>query len=160
MCYLYSAFFILVLAYPETFDRNHANDSSYTKKSQRYKIQIWGQLMTAWFVRQLDQLATKIDKINLRFRNKKKLRKMTHQAAAMQIPERRNKTRALFAFAAIAMQARSAGGYENSTQFDTDSGPVGIDNRCTACISNRIEDFEGQLVDSNRHIKGCGGTRT
>jgi hypothetical protein len=66
----------------------------------------------------------------------------------------------LAAFAGLAMQTQSANAYENSMAFDTDSGPTGIDNRCAACVSHRIEDFEGQLVDSNRSIKGFGGTRT
>jgi hypothetical protein len=50
----------------------------------------------------------------------------------------------------------------SSTQspFDTDSGPVGIDNRCTACISHRIEDFIDTPVDSNRVIKGFAGSQT
>jgi hypothetical protein len=44
--------------------------------------------------------------------------------------------------------------------FDTDSVPIGVDNRCTGCNSNRIEDFEGPMVESNRAIKGFGGSRT
>ena len=50
--------------------------------------------------------------------------------------------------------------YTNLATFDTDSVLVGIDNRCSACISHDIDDFEGPLVDSNKTIKGFGGTRT
>jgi len=41
------------------------------------------------------------------------------------------------------MQAQSHH-HENIAAFDTDSGLVGIsiDNRCSACISHVIEDFE------------------
>jgi len=65
------------------------------------------------------------------------------------------------AFAAItAMSARNANIYDNNCVFDTDSGPVGIDNRCSACISHEADDFVGPLLDCNRAIKGFGGTRT
>jgi hypothetical protein len=94
-------------------------------------------------------------------RNKRKIRKSKRVAEIMQLPpERKSKGRAYLVYCALAMQANSANAYQNSIAFDTDSGPVGIDNRCTACISDRIEDFEGHLSDSNRSIKGFGGTRT
>ena len=48
----------------------------------------------------------------------------------------------------------------NSVQFDTDSAPVGIDNRCTGCISHVPEDFVGDLRDRSKSIKGFGGSRT
>ena len=60
---------------------------------------------------------------------------------------------------AVAMQAKSAA-EERTIQFDTDSVPVGIDNRCSACISHKAEDFIGQLKDSSKSIKGFGGART
>ena len=47
----------------------------------------------------------------------------------------------------------------NISTFDTDSIPIGIDNRCTACISHKIEDFVGPLRDTNRIIRGFGGTK-
>ena len=48
----------------------------------------------------------------------------------------------------------------NSVRFDTDSAPVGIDNRCTGCISHIAQDFIGELRDSNKSIKGFGGSCT
>ena len=47
----------------------------------------------------------------------------------------------------------------NETRFDTDSAKIGIDNRASACISHRLEDFVGQLTKVNRSIKGFGGER-
>jgi hypothetical protein len=44
-------------------------------------------------------------------------------------------------------------------QFDTDSGPVGIDNRCSACISHKRADFIGELFPRTQTIKGFEGTR-
>jgi hypothetical protein len=57
----------------------------------------------------------------------------------------------------MAMEA-----YENKTEreviFDTDSKPVGIDNCASAYISGDIDDFDGKLEETNRVIKGFGGT--
>lgn len=68
-----------------------------------------------------------------------------------------------YACAALAMQAgapRTAHRYQNVAIFDTDSKGVGIDNRCSACISDDIDDFEGAVHETDRVIKGFGGTRT
>ena len=48
----------------------------------------------------------------------------------------------------------------NLVQFDTDSSSVGINNRCTGCISHVAKDCIGQLHDSGKSIIGFGGTRT
>ena len=65
------------------------------------------------------------------------------------------------AMIALAMQSQATSNVTaHSITFDTDSRPIGIDNRCTACISHKVEDFTGPLMDTNRKIKGFGGTRT
>ena len=51
-------------------------------------------------------------------------------------------------------------GKEREAIFDTDSGLVGIDNRCTACISHDKDDFVGPLRETDRVIKGFGGAVT
>jgi hypothetical protein len=68
----------------------------------------------------------------------------------------------MLAFAAVAMQANGmqSNYLERMVTFDTDSVPVGVNDRCTGCISNRIEDFEGPMVKSNGATKGFGGSRT
>ena len=47
----------------------------------------------------------------------------------------------------------------NIPQWDTDSGVIGIENRCSACISREAVDFIGELTDSNITIKVFGGTK-
>ena len=72
----------------------------------------------------------------------------------------RKKTNKVIAMAALmAMSAKDAQAYQNTSYFDTDSKPVGIDNRCTACISHDIKDFVGPVHESGRTIKGFGGVR-
>ena len=62
----------------------------------------------------------------------------------------------------LSMQATNCAGermYVNTTTFDTDSSRIGIDNRCSACISHDIKDFDGPVTKVNRSIKGFGGER-
>ena len=47
---------------------------------------------------------------------------------------------------------------QNFISFDTDSRPIGVDNRCSACISHDISDFIDVPQETNRKIKGFGGT--
>jgi hypothetical protein len=60
-----------------------------------------------------------------------------------------HKNIAKLVFATVAMQANGSTIQETKVQFDTDSEPIGIDNRCTGCISHQIEDVDGPLIDSN-----------
>ena len=60
----------------------------------------------------------------------------------------------------VACEATDRDKHTTVSKFDTDSGPVGIDNRCSACISGYIQDFETPPVPTNRTIKGFGGSTT
>ena len=61
---------------------------------------------------------------------------------------------------AVAMEVGAANKQVYNMNFDSDSAKVGIDNRCSACMSHIIEDFQGPLTEYNRPIKGFGGTKT
>ena len=50
-------------------------------------------------------------------------------------------------------------GIQVKTVFDTDSLDFGVDNQCSACISNVRKHFVGDLLKTNKVIKGYGGTR-
>ena len=86
-----------------------------------------------------------------------------HQAtvSARKNLSRRSSKRGLVfaAMAALACQAQKTH-WEHKVLFDTDSYDIGIDNRCSACISGTPEDFIGPLKDSTRTIKGFMGTKT
>ena len=49
---------------------------------------------------------------------------------------------------------------QRNFQVDADSRHIGIENRCTACISHQVSDFLPDLERSHRMIKGFGGSRT
>lgn len=67
----------------------------------------------------------------------------------------------IYCMAIIAMQASEPNQKgARITKFDTDSASIGVDNRCSGCISHRVEDFEGPLINTNRSIRGFGGIRT
>ena len=68
----------------------------------------------------------------------------------------------LFVMGSIAVVHSSTDHLDGSPRmntFDTDSIDFGVDNRCTACISNMPEHFVGTLTPSKRVIKGFGGAR-
>jgi hypothetical protein len=50
-------------------------------------------------------------------------------------------------------------GIRLKADFDTDSLTIGVDNRCSACLSNCTDHFVGELIKSNKVIKGYGGAR-
>ena len=61
------------------------------------------------------------------------------------------------AYAVMACKAQRTH-WEQKTNFDLDSFDIGIDNRCSGCISGDPADFIGSLRDSDRTIKGFMGT--
>lgn len=63
-------------------------------------------------------------------------------------------------FARHMQVCQAALAYNNVVRFDTDGKPIGVDNRCSVCISDQISDFEGPLKASQRSIKGFNGSRT
>ena len=58
------------------------------------------------------------------------------------------------------MQAKANQAYDTTVTFDTDSGTIGVDNRCSGCISHIFDDFTGPVQKTSRAIKGFGGTKT
>ena len=67
----------------------------------------------------------------------------------------------MLAFAAIAMstEVNATKHGAKTVRFDTDSKTIGVDNRCSACISYDEKDFISDLRPSMRSIKGFGGIR-
>jgi hypothetical protein len=50
----------------------------------------------------------------------------------------------------IVMEYRDVSNKLNIGRFDTDSTTIGIDNRCTACISDNTDHFVGELKPAKR----------
>jgi hypothetical protein len=64
-----------------------------------------------------------------------------------------------FLVMSMVASSQSADGVhsEREVRFDTDSHLIGIDNRCSKCISPDPLDFIGKVENTNRMITGfCG----
>ena len=60
---------------------------------------------------------------------------------------------------ALACPAKQITTQERIVRFDTDAKPIGVDNRCSACISPYIDDFIGPLEDTSKTLKRIAGAR-
>ena len=128
------------------YNSNHCNDPnekyvSKAKRSMKSKIfnsarkwmkNSYGKLIDAfddWSVQNPTRVIRKRQLIAIRMR--------THTRRRVNIAT------PIMVAAAVAMQAQGAIGTHASRRinFDTDSEEIGIDNRCSACISHKIEDF-------------------
>jgi len=92
---------------------------------------------------------------SIRYRQRKRQRFDSFRS-----PRQRWKKKKLFAFWAVAMASTSGANGQKMAIFDTDSATIGVDNRCSACISSVLDDFDGPVEDTNRVIKGFGGSKT
>ena len=110
--------------------------TEYIPKRKQLKVQLWMK-------RKVDQISKSICSILTTYGNKHESKQYVK----------------ILTYSVMAIEAK-ANMKTNSVRFDTDSAPVGIDNQCTGCISHVAEDFVGQLRDSDKSIKGFGGSRT
>ena len=130
-------------------------DTKYLPKSKRSRI-------SNWLTKLGQHINTKVDHVI-----EKAIRWTTiessgrrHKVMQVRLPRsRKRRMKAITVLSAMALQTR-IGHYANNVRFDTDSAPVGIDNRCTACISHVAQDFIGPLRDSGKTIKGFAGSKT
>jgi hypothetical protein len=127
----------------------------YIPKSKRWK---WLRQMTAVLKRQTQKWGRQLDCNIQNWETKKRILRVERAVRRSSTFRSVGRKRTLVAFLAVAMEASQQ--QTNYVRFDADSGPVGIDNRCTACISHVKSDFVGPLKEISRAIKGFGGTRT
>ena len=84
--------------------------------------------------------------------------KLVDMTAPKWIKKRRFKK--LMAMAMImAMSGTTAISESECGPFDSDSNLIGIDNRCSGCITHVRTDIPGELRPCDRVIKGFGGTK-
>jgi hypothetical protein len=139
--------------YDEQDDQKYYIPKSQRSRFGRLKAQ-WSLVLKSWLKKGFDKVEEKV--FNWRTRHKYY---RIHGIAMRHSAYKSTRVIRFLAFQAVAMSATGQA-VMNNPVFDTDSGMVGIDNRCSACISNKIEDFIDIPIDSNRVIKGFGGART
>ena len=134
------------------------NDPIYEPKSQRNCVRSW---VTKYWHTIRPIITHKMQQIEIYVTHN--YLNTSHQSRKRRKARRSSQWRRIramsCAYSALAMNAATTT-HSNITNFDTDAVPVGIDNRCSACISHVPEDFIGTLEDTNRCIKGFGGSRT
>ena len=86
------------------------------------------------------------------------VRKIRPQKLRTQLKAHQNRKRRLTIKPAMAMQTINK--QERVVSIGPDAFEIGVDTRCSACISGYIQDFEGDLQDSTRTIQGFMGART
>ena len=155
---MYSIILIVVFFYPELVgQRGHnVNDMrgiNYIPKSKQTVYDRWMRSLKTWTRKLLRGLDNRIMSIKT---------PRTYQKRRYTVTRRERGMFVILAMSVIAMRAEGpeACHGEHNIRFDTDSEAIGVDNRCSGCISYKIEDFVGVSKDSHRTIKGFGGTRT
>ena len=141
-------------------------------KSWTYKLRslfIWTRTSTS---DKLIRLHIKLQRTILSFKNTRrlhvcKLLAFTHHCQSFDRPRVRFK-KAQYVFPLLCLpflvvnatsSRPSHDGIQAFAVFATDSLDFGMDNRCSACISNVKEHFVGDLLKTNKVIKDHGGTR-
>jgi hypothetical protein len=92
------------------------------------------------------------------------LKTKPRRSSSTTLPRRRHPTQSRTIRACVALLVAMTAEHQEryvveGAPFDTDSNLVGVDNRCSACISHVREDFPGGLKACNRVVKGYGGVR-
>ena len=126
------------------------NDTEYTPNASRCKRSTWLKKKTQEVI---TALTNKLSMVMIRMAShpmmatRKQKVKLIHSIRYIQV------------YSAMAMTLRLNINAQVS-RFDTDSGSIGIDNRCSACTSHVPEDFVDTLTDSSKTIKGFAGSKT
>jgi hypothetical protein len=161
--------FILIACFHLYNPRNDA-DQEHVPKRLREPSGVLGRtllMLTSW----VERLAVRVSQPPtpgfLSSSQQERRRKFKHRqrilfchAGSPSTPRRRSKPLSLLACSAVCMTTEAVHAQSLTGSFDTDSKPIGIDNRCTACISHDATDFVGNVLPSNRWIKGFGGSKT
>jgi hypothetical protein len=71
-----------------------------------------------------------------------------------------NEARSILAMAVMIFMESSRARRTNTAHFDMDATTIGVDSRCTACISDKWEHFVGELMPGRKVIKGFHGSKT
>ena len=160
--YAYTLLLIIMTFYPSKIGNTQSSDeNAYVPKSKRG--------ITHRVVNSIrEKLRKYYDKIigidfNPKIRRRTNCKMKGLWGIWSQNRERRNpKHGTITAAAVVAMSAghdRRISRKQRQINFDSDAESIGIDNRCSACLSHKIEDFIGTPRESKRTIKGYGGTK-
>ena len=154
---IFNFYAAMLLKTPVEIQLMNDSKSQYFPAKRRSKLIFWMKNKLIKLGKKIDEWATPSRRVN-----KNKLKRMQAIAKKNSQNLNFNPKRGISLIAAstlLAMSTNQVKATQSVAYFDTDSKPIGIDNRCTACISHDINDFVGKLHDSDRTIKGFGGIK-
>ena len=165
LLYTYTILLILLLFYPSAIGSKHphndATNMRYIPKRNRGITQLSISKLTKWTVEKMKKTMDKIES-KTTCRRLAKRKKIARKFAVKNADGKINHLLKIIAYPVLAMldnqRNEPTQTQQRRTTFDTNSESIGIDNRCSACISNKIEDFIGSVTESRRTIKGFGGS--
>lgn len=154
----------ILTIYATVYHPHNDTEPRYTPKSQRWTMMKYVGWLKSWVKGRTRRLADKTERFIMELHTRKRRRYVQrivkkHSRKTATWGRLRHSLTILACGTLIAAQASDAM-EDIHFSYDTDAGLVGVDNRCSACISHDSDDFIGPLEDSNRVIKGYGGTRT
>jgi hypothetical protein len=155
LLFIYWVFYIEDNLIPRKYKWKH----NYVPKSKRFRI---GNKILL----NIKRLTKKLDKTISNWTITKRKTKQTTNLSSNRLNystkyrRRRQKVTTITAMSLLAMATQTGKPLPRHFKVDTDSNTIGVDNRCSACISDRLEDFLYPPQPCQRTIKGFGGAKT
>ena len=149
LCYV--CILVIIFVYPDDIENSYKlndPDTSYTPKSKRLDT---GSNMNKLVKSFIQSIGSRIDKMTQKWGHTRKLQRLKSVAGGYS-PNIKSKMVYRLRSIALATMALAMQVKIGSTQmarharFDTDAYDIGIDNRCSGCISHIIEDFLGPML--------------
>ena len=136
---LYLVMLIAYAPFYTTVIETQVNDSR-RKRYQKGKFQRMKNCVKNMANKVGSQIESRINNLKVNRTRRLKINKLRATAQRVNRPKRPGK-HALYAMAALAMSSKLGAHAQQLATFDTDSKQIGVDNRCSACISHDVNDF-------------------
>jgi len=153
------------LTHPKLFDIEQPplqQQQNCTPKSKQWKITKHVCDFCSWFDKKCKRLHECSCAMHAKREHERRAKIIRSHARKVAPPSQsRLNVARLVAQVTLVMQAKGCQGvHDDTTPFDTDSKLMGVDNRCSGCMSRDINDFEGPAIPTNWTIKRFAGLRT
>jgi len=143
---------ILMLVY-YTFQEEEEDYIPKAKRPKRLQAQ-WLLTLKSW----IKHIAITVESTIMQWKTRKRYFMRVHMARQyVSHPIYKGYGKSMLAWSAVAMLATQTT-QSRHIMFDIDSNPIGIDNRCSACISHCLENFVDPPVPTDCVIKCFGGS--
>ena len=164
---MYLYLYVFHLFYQDWCIRWHENDAEYIPKRLRCKRWDLVTKISNYITKSADIYVNMINIGSSMKSTRRRQRKIARAVSRIRTASRGRQSYTyrsrylVVAMSALAYPATAGTAIQpiKTLIFDSDQSPIGIDNRCSACISNCIHDFDGPMVETSSAIKGIGGAK-